>query len=107
MKKLCSFLVVVFLTSALLSKVFAIEKVVLQIDSYSNWDSPGLAIDGDYNSYSFTNFFSNYIIYDCGSEKSITKIKLYFDYAIGYNLQGSNDKSSWTTLYSTVAGPHC
>ncbi|MGM8227131.1 discoidin domain-containing protein [Cellvibrio sp. ARAG 10.3] len=69
--------------------------------------APALVLDGNSSTrWSSNHADNNWIAIDLGSNHTITGAKLHWEGAYGksYQIQTSNDKSNWTTIYSTTNG---
>ncbi|MGK5678039.1 discoidin domain-containing protein [Actinoplanes sp. URMC 104] len=68
---------------------------------------PAYATDGDYGTRWASEWTgSAWLQVDLGSVQSFTNVRLAWEaaYATGYQIQTSNDGSTWTTVYATTSG---
>jgi len=68
---------------------------------------PVYATDGDYGTRWASEWIGTaWLQVDLGSVQSFNHVRLAWEsaYATGYQIQTSNDASSWTTIYSTAGG---
>lgn len=69
---------------------------------------PGVnALDSEYGTRWSSGYTNNeWITVDLGSSRKINRVKLYWEkaYGTGYQIQVSDDATTWTTIYTTTTG---
>ncbi len=85
----------------------ALDKTVVVSSTDNSSDLGSYAVDGNFSTrWSSAYSDSQWIYADLGSTQSIGQVRLYWETAYGssYQIQVSNDASTWTTVYRTTNG---
>src|SRR5258706_2649063 len=94
-------------TATLSGSNLALNKPATSSSNENSSLTPNLAVDGNTGTR-WSSAFSDpqWIQVDLGATTSINRVRLNWEaaYATAYQIQTSNDGSSWTTIYSTTSG---
>ena len=85
----------------------ALNKPVIASSTQTGANSPSMVNDGNATSRWESQYTATQWIYvDLGTAMEVTRAKLSWEaaYATGYQIQVSNDASTWTTIYNTTTG---
>ena len=86
----------------------ALNKIATSSSNENAGSTPNLAVDGNVTGTRWSSLPTDpqWIQIDLGSTQSICHVKLTWEaaYATAYQIQTSNDATTWTTIYSTTTG---